>query len=274
MTVGVSATEDPESVLDLAHDFLVSDPVRHNLILTLLHARIAHPEPGQYWIVGDQHRIAGVVFQSPVGYFATMTPMSAESVVAAADAVVDHGVHLPGVNGEAATVARFAGHWTERTSSAAHPTLGQRVYEVGDVIASAPIPGALRRATVDDGDLLASWFRAFQTETGEAVGDATQIAARRLTAGQLWVWDDRGAVAFAGLSETVAGVARVDPVYTPPDRRSHGYGSALVASISAMVRSNGDRCILYTDLGNPTSNSIYRAIGYRAVSEVLRYEFS
>ncbi len=72
----------------------------------------------------------------------------------------------------------------------------------------------------------------------------------------------------------MARVARVGPVYTPPQGRNHGYGSALVARISAMVRNNGDRCILYADLGNPTSRSIYRAIGYRAVSEVLRYEFS
>ena len=30
---------------------------------------------------------------------------------------------------------------------------------------------------------------------------------------------------------------------------------------------------LYTDLGNPTSNAIYRAIGYEAVAELLRYRF-
>ena len=33
------------------------------------------------------------------------------------------------------------------------------------------------------------------------------------------------------------------------------------------------RCILYTDLANSTSNSIYRAIGYRAVAEALKYDF-
>jgi uncharacterized protein len=35
----------------------------------------------------------------------------------------------------------------------------------------------------------------------------------------------------------------------------------------------GLRCALYTDLGNPTSNSIYRRIGYRALAEVVRYRF-
>jgi predicted GNAT family acetyltransferase len=31
--------------------------------------------------------------------------------------------------------------------------------------------------------------------------------------------------------------------------------------------------MLYTDLANAVSNSIYRRLGYRAVAEVLRYRF-
>ena len=69
------------------------------------------------------------------------------------------------------------------------------------------------------------------------------------------------------------GVARIGPVYTPPDRRGRGYGSALVGAVSAAVRARGTRCILYTDLGNPTANSVYRRLGYRAVAEALRYRF-
>ena len=78
---------------------------------------------------------------------------------------------------------------------------------------------------------------------------------------------------MAGLSDPVSGVARVGPAYTPPDRRNSGYGSALVAGVSSAPRAEGLHCILYTDLGNPTSNSIYRAVGYKAVAEALRYRF-
>src|SRR5688572_30359676 len=119
MAVQVSETADPSFVLERARDFLYADPVRHNLILTLLRARAAMPAPGRYWIVEDDDRVAGVVFQSPLDFVATVTPMSPDAVVGAVDAIVDAGVELPGVNGEAATVARFAGHWTERTKSAA-----------------------------------------------------------------------------------------------------------------------------------------------------------
>ena len=80
-------------------------------------------------------------------------------------------------------------------------------------------------------------------------------------------------VAMAGVFDAVAGVARIGPVYTPPDRRGRGYASALVAEVSDAVLTRGQRCILYTDLENPTSNAIYRALGYRAVAEALKYRF-
>ena len=51
------------------------------------------------------------------------------------------------------------------------------------------------------------------------------------------------------------------------------YAGACVAALSARVLAAGQRCILSTDRANPTSNAVYRRLGYRAVSEGLRYEF-
>ena len=42
---------------------------------------------------------------------------------------------------------------------------------------------------------------------------------------------------------------------------------------SAAARADGLRCLLYADFANPTSNAIYRVIGYRPVAELVRYEF-
>jgi predicted GNAT family acetyltransferase len=71
----------------------------------------------------------------------------------------------------------------------------------------------------------------------------------------------------------VCDVERLGPVYTPPERRGRGYASAVVAAMSRAVLGAGNRCILYADLDNPTSNAIYRALGYSAVAEALRYGF-
>jgi predicted GNAT family acetyltransferase len=273
MTVTVDAFSDPRAVLDRAARFLADEPVLNNVVLTLLHGRVAHPEPGRYWVASSNGRVTGVVFQSPRDFVATITPMDQDVVTATVDAIATAGIALPGVSGEATTTAHFAGAWTERTKSGAKPVLGQRVYEVAAIVPPRPTKGALRRATTADRNVLVRWLVAFQDEIGERLGDATVEVDRRLAAGTLWLWDDGDVVAMAGRSEPVAGVARIGPVYTPPPVRGRGYASALVGEMSAAALDGGDRCILYTDLENPTSNSIYRALGYRAVAEALRYEF-
>jgi predicted GNAT family acetyltransferase len=276
MTSLVQFTNDPGRVLADSAGLLESDPVAHNVVLTLLHRRVEAPEPGRYWIIESDGEPAGVVFQSPLSFAVTLTPMPMAAVTTVVDFIVEQRVALPGVNGDAATAARFAGHWTERTKSAARPVQGQRIYEVERVIPARPAGGQLRRAAAGDRDLLVSWFDAFSAESGEGLPpqDPYEVVDRRVRAGQLWLWDDDGSVSMAGVTEPVAGVARIGPVYTPPGRRGSGYASALVAEMSAGVLAEGNRCILYTDLGNPVSNSVYRGIGYRAVGEAIRYQFT
>ena len=64
---------------------------------------------------------------------------------------------------------------------------------------------------------------------------------------------------------------RIGPVYTPPELRRRGYASALVAALTASLLESGRRlCFLFTDLANPTSNSIYQQVGYRPVTRRRR----
>lgn len=270
----VTRVDDPEVVLAVAGDFLATDPVSHNLILTLLHSRVAHPEPGHYWVVSSPTTVVGVVFQSPLTFVATITPMDDRAVDAAVAAISNAGVELPGVSGAAASAARFAGTWTEQHRSAARPELGQRLYELGVVAPPAGVAGAPRPADKDDLAFLGSWVAGFQADVGEHHGDPGEVATALVGSGGLWIWDHERPVAMARATSPVAGVARIGPVYTPPDSRSRGYASAVVAELSGQTLASGLRCILYTDLENPTSNSIYRRLGYQAVQEVLRYRFS
>ena|SRR6266849_594786 len=117
------------------------------------------------------------------------------------------------------------------------------------------------------------WTRAFQAEVGEPADDADVRVDRGLAAGNLWLWDHGEAMSMAVSRGPVEGVVRVAGVYTPAGKRKRGYAEACVYALSQRLREAGFRCILYTDLANPTSNSIYRRIGYRAVAEVLRYRF-
>jgi uncharacterized protein len=273
MDIKIVFSEDPALVLSRAGDFLASQPVLHNLILSLLRARLTQPEPGRYWMAMDRDKARGVILQSPLTFPATLTPMESHVVAAMVDAIAEAGVPLPGVNGDAATAASFSGRWTERCKLAATPFQGNRLYELLEVGERPDVEGQLRQAVPSDRSLMIHWTRAFQTEIGEPANDTELRVERGLAAGQLWLWDDSETVSMAVSREPIEGVVRLSGVYTPPDKRKRGYAAACVHALSKNLRDAAYRCILYTDLGNPTSNSIYGRIGYRAVAEALRYRF-
>lgn len=267
--------EDPAEVLDLAGGFLAARPVECNLVLRLLHERVVDPEPGHYWIVRNGSEMVGVVFQSPVDFLATLTPMASTAGLVA-QAIAEAGYSLPGVSAEAATAAAFAGQWTEATACGAHPTFGQRLYALDDPQPVADVAGSLRQARENEVELLTEWFDAFRDEAAPAGPrrDHRKLVAKRVRAGRLWVWEADGRpVTFSGLSRSAAGVACLGPVFTPPDLRRQGYAGACVGALSLLVTGQGERAILFTDLANPTSNGIYRRLGYRAVMEIMVYNF-
>jgi predicted GNAT family acetyltransferase len=65
----------------------------------------------------------------------------------------------------------------------------------------------------------------------------------------------------------------VSLVYTPDELRGHGYGSVVTALVSEIILKNKKIANLFTDLTNPTSNSIYQKIGYKKVGENIHFDF-
>jgi predicted GNAT family acetyltransferase len=160
-------------------------------------------------------------------------------------------------------------------ASAAKRLRSNRLYELLENGEVPAIEGKLRQAGPKERSLMILWTRAFEREIGESADQAELRVDRRLAAGQLWLWDLSGeTVSMAVSREPIHGVVRLSGVYTPPERRKHGYAAVCVHALSKQLCDAGYRCILYTDLGNPTSNCIYRRIGYRAVAEALRYRFA
>jgi len=273
--VTVEATQSASEVLERAGAFLASRPIHHNLILTLLHDRAAHPEPGRYWIAHEGAGVGGVAFQSPLGFSATLTPMSIAAARALVEAISAAGADLPGVSAEAATAAAFAGHWTEIRKTGAKPISGQRLYHLGDLRLPSHVSGRLRPATENDRSVVAALAGEFADFIGEPRADPdSEVLARQLANGQAWLWVDPGPVSLALHSLPVEGVTRIRTVFTPEMHRRRGYASACVGHLSKRLLDAGHGCVLFTDLGNPTSNSVYRRLGYEAVVEILLYRFT
>ncbi len=70
-------------------------------------------------------------------------------------------------------------------------------------------------------------------------------------------------------------MVRVSLVYTPPELRGRGYAGAVTAAASQQaLRAGAQELLLYTDLANPVSNSVYQRIGYRPVEHELSLAFA
>ena len=91
----------------------------------------------------------------------------------------------------------------------------------------------------------------------------------------MYVWEHEGRpVSIAAYAGPTPNGIRVSHVYTPPELRGRGYASAVTAALTQHLLDTGYRyCFLYTDLSNPTSNSIYQKIGYQPVADVDEWLF-
>jgi len=100
------------------------------------------------------------------------------------------------------------------------------------------------------------------------------MARARIASNNLFVWEteNKQVVTMAGTTRPTTNGIAVNSVYTPPELRGRGYASACVAALSQLMLDSGRQfCALFTDLANPTSNSIYQKMGYQAVCDVDEY---
>ena len=199
---------------------------------------------------------------------------------AGADELVRGWLHedpgVSGANGLPATARAVADAWRARTGGSTRATRSMAMHALATVVdPPRPPAGRLRPADRSERGLLVDWWSAFAVEA-ESVGGSRAAANvdARLDAGRLFVWDDGGPVSLVAVSPAVAGVVRLGPVYTPPDRRRRGYAGMAVAEVSRHALSSGaSRCALFTDLDNPTSNKIYAEVGYRRFGDWEEHVF-
>ncbi len=288
MSHTVTIVEDAGSFLETAHEFLSADPVVASVVTTAA-TRVRDglsPATGPYrWFstVNDGDRVIGVAMRTATfePYPVYVLPMRDDAADALARAVIDRGEPVTAVYGSSPTAERLFAQITGVSSDDTRldGRLRLRLHVLASLVTPETPGGGLRAPDEDEAGLLVEWLSAFMREADEQAGrapgtspqaspDRAEVLAR-IERGGLWVWEDgEGApVHVLGTSGPHLGVARVGPVYTPPDRRGCGYAAAAVAAISARLTAEGARVCLYTDLDNPTSNALYARLGYVAVGE-------
>ncbi|MEY9892966.1 putative GNAT family acetyltransferase [Catenulispora sp. MAP5-51] len=267
-------TSDIDEFEGAAREFLLSDPVRNTVLLTVLESlRASGPTaygdtPASFGWYRDSDsdpdsEVRGAFLRTP-----PMPALVSEAPERAVRALVDVLAEVPGLSGPDSSTRAFVQAWRAAGRQATVAS-NRRLFRLAELTPPEPAPrGRARLVTDADRELLIEWFSAFGADVGEPTADPARAVDRRLANGELLFWEVDGVpVAMAGTTTPVAGVARVAPVYTPALLRGRGYAGAITAAVSRRSLGAGYQVVLYTDMANPTSNALYQRLGYRPIGQ-------
>jgi hypothetical protein len=286
---------DPEQVLQLVEPLVATEPEALSVLASVTRSLVVDPgrhlEP-RWWVGTDASgQVVAAAMHTPPHqvHIALATPDQARTLAAgladlagSAELAGSAGLagraeraDLPGVGGLRAPAEAFADEWTARTGASA--TVAMEVGRFGlPTRPRVPFAVAGRYRVAEPGDMAVvdAWHQQF-VDAVEGGGRRAGALTEHLADGRIGLWEDAGRlVSMAYASPASGGVTRISGVWTPPALRGHGYASALVAALSRARQDAGEACMLYTDLANPTSNAIYRAVGYRRVGDSISIAFN
>lgn len=261
--MALTVTTDTAIVLRLAQGAVAADPVR-NTVFGSIAFGVQQPDaaPWAAWPAGHPTVLAARSQpHTPVSVTAGWTRLG--PLVEALRRLDPPPAGIAGPTGAVDPLTLALGYEiTDR--------MDERLFRLDALIDPAGVPGAARPAATEDVGFLAEWYAAF---TVEAFGrlppgfDARAMVERGIVRARCWIWSDAAGVprSMAVRHPAVSGAARIGPVYSPPAGRGHGYGSAATAAAAADILAEGAVPCLFTDLANPTSNRVYRRLGFRPV---------
>lgn len=281
---------DPAQFLERAGDRLAAEPVVSTVVATVAgrmargtSTAAAMPYCWFAVVTDPAGETAGVSMRTAPfpPYPAYLLSMPDAAATALADALVDRGEEVGGVNGALPATQVFADRVAERTGRRGEVRMHTRLFELGTLVDPAPVRGRLRPAYDDEAPLALEWFHQFHLDADEqagheghaerAEGITPDDVRERIRQGRIWMWVDDADTPrhLTGANPPAYGVARIGPVFTPKEHRGRGYASAAVAEVCRLLRAEGSRVTLFTDQANPTSNRLYLALGFEPVVDMV-----
>ena len=240
----------------------------------------AAPASDALWLtIDDDLGPVAAAMRTPP-YHLLVSRMAHDARRALIDALRARGSAIPGVTSIAETAHAFGAEWAAENDVRASVTMRQGVYALTRVTPLARAPrGRMRPAEEREAIILEQWASAFAIDAALPSAERDmfpRLVRSHVRARTLSIWELDGApVSMACVQGATKNGIRVSMVYTPPEHRGHGFASACVAAVSERELASGRRfCMLYADLANPTSNGIYRRIGYQMIGESVMVAFS
>lgn len=173
---------------------------------------------------------------------------------------------------------RFAEKWEVKTAKSSKVLMDQGVYRLDQVDETLKeSSGAWRFANERDCPLIGNWYNLFEKEAGLPVTSKEDVRSRVekfVKEREVFLWIDKGkVVSMMKKSRPTKHSVTVSLVFTPQEERRKGYARTMVAECSKELLKDYKFCVLYTDMMNPTSNKIYKEIGYKKIADSVQLGF-
>ncbi|MFW9901183.1 MAG: GNAT family N-acetyltransferase [Candidatus Thorarchaeota archaeon] len=277
--------KDINTFYDLAYPFLLRCEVANGILLAILN-----------YLKEDFHRygsenpiLCAIVREDEIKLISIRTPpynqllsytKELDTIKILVEALVKQGAELSGILGFKEGVNIFVNLWCERKNLKSEIIRNERVYKLEIVAEETLGEHAFIKATKKHEKIVLQWTREFMLEAlNETNSQMIERSLKRLridmNEGRIFLLIDKGKpVSMARKAGNSPNGIAVNNVYTPPNLRRKGYATECVAKLSERLLEEGNKfCFLFTDLSNPTSNSIYQKIGYRPIIDVDEYKF-
>lgn len=272
--------DDPASFRACIDGYLRANLAACNQIFTLAQGLTAESVKRNHsWLVrlhrGGETCGIGLIHSALPMRRLLVTDLDDECAAAISSSLNEAGIELSAIVGPPDSVARLVK--CLGVNAVEHVRLGNHMLDTPPLIAACA--GDARAATKDQFELLLQWESAFCVECGlpeNAENIAKEIGDRLVDAAcAYWLWVVDGVPVAMALGRARPPAARIGMVYTTPENRGRGYAGALVGHVSRTLLASGCEAVfLYTDLANPTSNGVYRRIGFRRIGELVHLDIS
>jgi GNAT superfamily N-acetyltransferase len=273
--------EDSGSFLEAIGPQVAADPAGWNLLATIV-GSVADGSRSYPRVVmatvSDGGQVCGAALRT-APYRIVLSPCEPAAATALGQLLGHVEPDAWGVSGPALPLGAFtsaylaaAGRGDERLDEVMRMTL----YVLGDYRPRRQAGVSLRRATADDAALVLDLTARFAAETGVFAPALTieEMQARLAATTTILAEVDGVNAGLAGHAPIVdfpgGSAGRIGPVYTSPEWRGRGIGSALTSAIIDALHGDGaDLVLLYADAGYAPSNATYVGLGFVPVGEFV-----
>ncbi|MDJ0617684.1 MAG: GNAT family N-acetyltransferase [Calothrix sp. MO_192.B10] len=267
---------DSKQFYDTAKDYLLQYEAHHCLPLAIAETLVKHPQryncQPYLAVVESAGEVVATAIRTPPYKLVLSRIEDLGAVELIAKDLYSQQTELPGFSGLIEETLAFAQTWQNITDQACQLGMQMRIHQLQTVQDIPRSQGHLRNATDEYRSLLLKWYKEFDTEAMGAMGGTQESIERaidhHLQQNTAYIWENEVPVTMIFCAGATANSKRIGPVYTPPEYRKQGYATTCVAELTEKLLQAGSKfCCLFTDLANPTSNKIYRKIGYLPVAD-------